>query len=796
MSDLKWQDRGKKTAPYVWTAKDEAFEHGRETAGVSDPRVTPYRIKPGKLSGAGQYTAGQVVTVPLDMIPQIGEPWTINRFYPAGEFDWEKLEGDEAEKTKDCKTIGELCQKLFSINPRKYVELYYNFEKLDKEARHNVAAMLFEYWDNAQLRYDVTKQGFDWEVMSRDRLGAPSIPAVKGESRLLYVMVRKPSPEKRAVAPGAQTLVASPDIFKLLDLHVGELNQKVARAQALLDQSEQYMRDRARLAQRVTALRVLLQTSASAKTEQPAKATALVDHARAVEQKIDKPSRTAALSELFAMDKGPHAPSLVKVIRKELGLVDDIAAALKGTRDEIAGMLFDDDTLFAKHVEAFATWAKERKQEQSQPVQVAYSKLAHAMAGALDILNETDMGDAHHAKVERLIESFPDNPLTGATKSLRSAAEKIAAFLGKERADTVWPYAKAAMSNAANMVGNLAGPPSLYIAVVQVKAWRELRSLIADKQLKSDAATKSYLDRTIALLDKGAKMPPELKAKFSGALKARDIKALDRIKREVLDEFSGTYQSTKGWKVGGLLLQVISVVIACGEVYSKKKAGEEVGPIEVISILSPGASVVVGVGDLLNDIFTAEARFLQPLGMGVGLVTSFVGVLTCGYAAAEAARQGDKLGVIASGAGVAGNFLLYTACVAWFVGAPVPGLNVAASVLLAAASVLTAYHDESEKQKTATSRVARSLVDQIRLNPFYSLFAKAESGEAEQVSKTSVDWLLSAIEDACKEGWLKLPPNNNFVLNALYEAGFDRETITTVVDPSGAPFSPGVKMSG
>lgn len=787
MSDLKWQDRGKKTAPYVWTAKDEAFEHGRETAGVSDPRVTPYRIKPGKLSGAGQYTAGQVVTVPLDMIPQIGEPWTINRFYPAGEFDWEKLEGDEAEKTKDCKTIGELCQKLFSINPRKYVELYYNFEKLDKEARHNVAAMLFEYWDNAQLRYDVTKQGFDWEVMSRDRLGAPSIPAVKGESRLLYVMVRKPSPEKRAVAPGAQTLVASPDIFKLLDLHVGELNQKVARAQALLDQSEQYMRARTKLAHQVTALRVLLQVSASAKREQAQKAVALVDHARSVEQKIDKPSREAKLSELFAMDKGPHAPSLVKVIRRELGIVDDIAAELKSCRDEICRMLFDDNTLFATHAEAFGVWVRDRKQEQAQPTQVMYSKLAFSLAAALDVLNEADMEERYHEKAEKVIKSTPEQPFTDPRKAGPCLFDKVMSFLGRCADTFVWKFAKAEVTTLANMWGNLAGPPSISIALIQSNRWNQFRTqvLTAGEGAQAEAAMNKFIDETLKYLDDhGTKMSDKTRDAFRDAMKRRDPNALEKIKQPLLDEFSGAYQSSRGAKLGGLMMQVVVMAMAFVEYYNKK----DKTAFDHISFWVPAVGTFIGGADAVITLFRAAEKLprlfaaLQPLGMAVGLVTGLIGILSSFEIMNEAKKYNDTSGALIGLISATGNAFFVIACGAWFAKIPIPQVQAVGLGLMTVGGVAIVLHEELERQKTAVSKVAVSLVNEIQLNPFYSAFANAEG--------SGVSASLSAIEAASKEGYLHLAPNNTFVLQALEEAGFDRKTILAVVEPSGAPLSP------
>jgi hypothetical protein len=807
-----WQTKGKTVAPYVWTANDYAIEHGDTSSGATSPRVTPYRIKPGALTGASQLTAGQPININLNLVPQIGEAWTITRFFPEpnDRFDWEELTGDDLVKTADCKTIGDLCQKLFLLNPLKYVDVHYNFAKMTPSAKHAFASMLFEFWGNAQFRYDVSKEGFDWSVFKEEQLGAPGVAAVQGDKRLRWVLVQKPLDVARAVAPGGtpQTISAPPDVFRPLELHVAEILTSVNRATSLFEQSAVYMQERTKLAARATALRVLLQTSASAKTVNGSVAADLAGKARTVEDAINKPMQEAKLSEV--MGKTPGAPTLAlqAVIRKELGFVDDIAAAVKAHRDSLSSKLFDDGTLFAQHIENWGVWVNDHKQQSSPVVVELYTKLCFAVARAMDILNETDVESKYHDKIVAILAAVPEAAFSDLRKAGPSAAHKLTAFIGNAKPGDLWSWlgnaagvagraaGSVVLPNLPNIAGNLAGPPSVLVALRQSKAWREFRAQISDMSPGFELRMQNFVKDTVAELERGTPMKVKTKEAFVKAMNAHDQKALNEIRGDILDEFSGTYQASPSWKLGGLLLQLCALGVAWADYRSKVAKGEASWQDKVSFGLSAS---MVGIGAIDTFIagfklekmavFSTVSRALQPLGMALGLVTAMWGFIMAVRDTEVAAQKGNALGVAAGVAGIAGNTAMLIACALWFAKTPVPEISLAAMGLLGVAGVLAFIDAERERSKTVVSRVALQLVQNMQLNPFYDTLVKSDPN-------SGISAALTAIEQSCTEGHRPPPPNNDFVLKALRDAGFDPDTILAMVDQSGAPLIPGVPAAG
>lgn len=798
-----WSKRGKSSVPYVWTAKDDEYEHGAKPDGVTDPRVTTYRIKPGALPGAVDFKPGKEVAINLDDVPRMGEPWTINRFFPADEFDWEELTGDALTGTASCQTIGELCQKLFAINPRKYPDHYYNFEKAAPKAKHDVAAMLFEYWDNTAFRYAVTKDGFDWSVLSEKKQGAAGIAAAKGELRLRWVLVKRPTPIVRAVAPGqtVQNILAPPAVFGPLALHAREIEQATARARALLEQSGVYVKERTRLAHQTTALRVLVQTAASARVGDSTKAIALAGKAREVEQAIAEKARTAKLPELLGAQQGAPSPALAAVIRRELGYVDDIAAALTSCRDGLCGKLLDDGTSFARHIEDWLTWVIDKKQQLAQPVQAIYTRLAQAVAGAFGIFEELDVSDTYAAKITATLEATPAGAFTDPRQAGPTAMHKLGAVLGRDRPADIWPWlrigsqgvlntvVRGVVPSLPNLVGNLAGVPSLQVALMQFSKWREFQTKLsaAKHGWMSSAQMTEYIDGIMSYLDKhGSKVPPATKDAFRSAMNRPSQEDLAKVKREILDEYSGTFQASNGAKVGALLLQILAITIALNELTTK----ENVRLYDYGGFFTQLGQGVVGAADVAISVKNTARwplaidipRLLPKFGMALGYVGAVFGMIAAGESFRDASSKSNRIGQGIAVASFAGNLATLAACSAWIAAVPVPGLNIAGIVLTFASTAAGIALEEHEKAKSRASKIAVSLVHQIRNSPFYASFSSDEG----------VRTALADLASAAEAGDIQKPPNNDFVRRALADAGFDLATIEEVVDHSNAPLFPGL----
>jgi hypothetical protein len=620
--------------------------------------------------------------------------------------------------------------------------------------------------------------------------------------------MKKPTPIVRAVAPGdgAQSILAPPAVFEPLAHHAREIEQATARARALLDQSAVYVTERTRLAHQTTALRVLLQTAASAPAFNPAPAVALATKARGVEQAITEKARTATLPELLGAQQGAPSAALAAVMRRELGYVQDIHAALSSCRDGLCGKLLDDGTSFARHVEDWLTWVMDKKQQQAQPVQAIYTRLAHAVAGAFGIFEELDVSDAYASKITALLDAVPAGAFTDPRQAGASAMHKLGAVLGRERAASVWPWlgnagltalgviARGVIPAASSTVGNLAGPPSLTVAWIQLTKWREFQRLIQTIHTDVDyeAKMQTFVDETIAYLDaKGSKMPKEVKKKLRAAMNSHDPAELAKIKRDVLDEFSGTFQASNHQKVGALVLQLLSLAVAWADYYGKKKKGDATMLDFVADILQSGQATVGAVDVYLSvrDLGATEgsfgfkvARYLPKIGMVLGLASALVGLISSVKSGTDARQQGDKLGMAVASATGVGNLFLFIACSAWLASTPLPGVNVAGLVLVIGGSFVGIVVEEHEKGKTRASKITASLVHQIRTNPFYESFAADKDLRAALTE-------LAAAGDA---GDVQKPPNNDFVRRALADAGFDLATIDEVVDHATAPLFPGL----
>ena len=382
-----------------------------------------------------------------------------------------------------------------------------------------------------------------------------------------------------------------------------------------------------------------------------------------------------------------------------------------------------------------------------------------------------------------------------------TAMHKLGAVLGRDRPADIWPWlrigsqgvlntvVRGVVPSLPNLVGNLAGVPSLQVALMQFSKWREFQTKLsaAKHGWMSSAQMTEYIDGIMSYLDKhGSKVPPATKDAFRSAMNRPSQEDLAKVKREILDEYSGTFQASNGAKVGALLLQILAITIALNELTTK----ENVRLYDYGGFFTQLGQGVVGAADVAISVKNTARwplaidipRLLPKFGMALGYVGAVFGMIAAGESFRDASSKSNRIGQGIAVASFAGNLATLAACSAWIAAVPVPGLNIAGIVLTFASTAAGIALEEHEKAKSRASKIAVSLVHQIRNSPFYASFSSDEG----------VRTALADLASAAEAGDIQKPPNNDFVRRALADAGFDLATIEEVVDHSNAPLFPGL----
>jgi hypothetical protein len=249
----------KDVVQYTWTARDHLIaqtwpKHLVEGAKSEDRYVTPYRILPSSLPDCKKWKPGDSVPIPLD---KSNERWAVNLFFVDG-CEWVEIPAT----VTGYKTIADLCAKLHAHNPNRFPALYYNWAKKTAKAKSDAAQLLFDYWKNSTYRHAAIQSGFNYGDPRY-----PDKPTEQSGQKLRWVLAKKPVPVKASVAPGRQTVQMEDAHLDALSADVGDMRRKSARIMELLRLSETMMRGRLTLAQRFTALHMLVDVCANSHAE-------------------------------------------------------------------------------------------------------------------------------------------------------------------------------------------------------------------------------------------------------------------------------------------------------------------------------------------------------------------------------------------------------------------------------------------------------------------------------------------------------------------------------------------------
>ncbi len=743
----------KDVVQYTWTALDQLItqawpKHLVEGARGEDRYVTPYRILPSSLPDGKKWKAGDWVPIPLD---KSNERWAVNLFFVDG-CEWIEIPA----AVTGYKTIGDLCAKLYAHNPNRFPAVYYDWSKKTAKAKFDAAQLLFDYWKNSAYRHAAIQSGFSY--------GDPRYPEQRteqGGQKLRWVLAKKPVPVKAPVAPGSQTVQMEDPQLDALSADIGEMRRKAGRITELLRISETIMRGRLTLAQRFTALHTLVDVCANAHQEANPDAIAVAKTTRALEKKVLDSLRNKPIAEMLGQSNA--SPELALALRKSFGYSNDIAAEIRKLGLELVEKLTTD----ADFAGRCGTWAKLALQKGlvgTPSFHVQYDKLVVALVEVLAALQEVHTPDDFADKLLTIIERVPTAPITD-DKAIEKIGERTAL-------DVIMALVGPTIPVITTSIGNTPGPPSLYIAVVQLRATKSIADAVSAGSGAPAACTKlrDELIRQLRIaLGKNTDLADELEA----AIKKNDQEALLGMRSKVLDEIAEPRQSSGLWKGGIVLLQVVAFAMALAAAQGK----ERVEFADVLGLVGSGVTIIVPMIDLGYVALekTAPAA-LAKLSMGLGAFSAFLGLILGLMQFADGSTNHDELAMFVGATSMLGNFCLMVSSCAWY-GTTIPGLNVAGLVLLATSATVSLAAIAIDQTTPKTRKMAKAILANIKSHAMYELLR----GEPE-FSK-----LMTTLETKIDDVFLPQPQHNMFVVDRLLAVGFSQMEIGVIVEDTGAP---------
>jgi hypothetical protein len=792
------------TAKYRWTPKDfQDFAAGRTP-------LTPYGIQRRDLIGKAPQP-GQLVDVPLG---QYAAQSTVSRFDVGDGMAWEPL----PEPMPNAKTLADLLKALRATNNPKYAARYYDVDAMSPADRRHLARLLFDHWDNTNYRYGLITGGeFNWVYLD-DQHDSLSLLKVQGKdfqdpdtkssvsAMLRVIPVARAGASSSKVAPGgAPQAVTVPDpALALLDQDIRELVNLARQIATYMEKSREGIVQRAQLARSFTALRTMLGVCVAG-SNSSANTQSMWQTATQIEQQASE-----SLTKIKAQETLDHSTGVTYLdaaLRQHFGLVEDMAEAIKVRSESICTKLTEDSG-FAGRCATFMRTAFEKKLVGTVPLTSKMGKLIEAVVEALAMVQDAGPPDAFRVKLGEILNRASDAPaLKASDVKKETALDAILSVLGTVQAQSAFLQ----VANAT--VGNLAGPPSLWIAVVQTYGWFELRWRVRQAKAWGSQRLKDLLEDVLKKMERGIAPTKAVRAQLRDCVTRGDQAGLLKIKRDVLDEWTGQRQASAGWKVGMVGIQVLALLAALA---SAKEDNGEVFIADVVNIVGQVMSMGVGIADAsltllqtgtgkalvqhavmklptlkvvqaLIDCETSVQR-LALVGMRVGMFAAFLGIIAGCLQYKDAKRQGDAIGQVSAALSIGGNVLIVIACGAWLAKVPMPYVQGLGLALVIAGTVIPIARMAYNAMTPGPNRIAEAILQTIRDNPFHDVLWAKNEGNYQDRFKALVagcHYELTKPETA-----LPLARNNMFVIQQLRDGGFLDEHITLICEKVGAPLTP------
>jgi outer membrane murein-binding lipoprotein Lpp len=759
---------------YVWTAQDALIAQGNTAGSVQGPYVTPFGIPPNQVPGCKDFAAGSEVEIDLDKA-MAGEVWRSRRFHVdlALSYRW-----DDFEVPSSVTTLGELCKHLVATDPFQFPKSIYGEDKVKRPGPDNPAQMLFDYWENTKYRYAVVKSGFDWTTYS----GSPGdLPVAKDGVKLAKVLVKNAIVKVVAVAPGpSKKGIDEPALD--VDEYATRISALASNVRNLLETSARVMKERFQIIYRLQAIRAIGAASLTNPTD-----GALSAGAQIVATCDKLLPKFHALLVAQPIRTGSTEQRLLEVFSEKKEFTNDLVADLAAARHKLRNLLLESETQRA----ALEKWAKSIQPgfvEARPDVTALVDKVTAAMAEGHLALGECGPQGADDDTLLAILDAMPEKHALGPDDVKGdSPTAVLASLVGK------------GVSIGQTAVGNLAGPPSLSIAMTQVYAtWKFAK--LAKESLAVLAAVPAGTSVTIEtvtwmkLADRLTDQLPkgQVRDDVHLALLSEDRKALIALKDKFGAEMAGSKQQTVPWKGAMVILSLITSILAINDAAASNKKSFPMFAIDFTSMTAGGVQVALGTYEAYMTSAGRLADVAEALGKAgnvVGAVTSVIGLVqgVAGYA--EAYEKADGFGLVINSLGIAGSLgMAVVAGVAAFSGPAMPVVAAVslACLLLSGAVSLAQVVESLEPGALKTNTLCYGLVRAIR---------KDTLGQFLEQSDAAILYGMEDLEKAAKSGRVPYANNTLFTVLALAKAGLSEDMIKDVVNSSALAntyFGPGL----
>ncbi|WP_437731959.1 hypothetical protein [Sorangium sp. So ce1335] len=773
---------------YIWTAEDERIARGG-APDVQGAYVTPYGIPAAGIPRCATFTAGTEVEVDLERSGW-GEPWRARRFHSGKAFyEWHK----PAEIPGSVGTLAELCKYLRERDPSAYPETLYGEKKLADPGPENPAKMLFDYWENSRYRYTTVKEGFDWKTYA----SRPGSLAVRKDGVAIEYVLRKLTPLPKAVAaPGAQKrLIDEPALA--VEQYILEVADATANIRRLLDVANDAMLARCQIIYKLQALRAIAEASANApQGGMPSQGAEIV---RIIDTILPKVHQVLIAMPIRA---GAAEQALAEILNSRRRFTVDAVADIRAEERRLRELLLGSSA----HARMLKTWAAS--------VHGGWLQGHPAIVQLVDLLTVT-VAEGHLALGECAAQEHDDVLKQLLDNMPARHAETPDSIGGDSPTEVLLSLVGKGTSITLTVVGNLAGPPSLSIAILQVYALRQFPKIVQESfsalsKVRVDLTQLASwrgphrdlldLERGVTALNRkmseltgyvvGHVPDGEFKQKLSVALIDENPETLAGLRSKYGAEMSGAAQSTVAWKSSMVLFNLLGTALAIREAQA---AGDRHALLVLADTTSQGvggASVVLGTYEtFLTAIGRLEpvSEALLQVGNVLGGVSGVAGAISGGFAYAKALREQDWYGATSAmfGAVGSGGMALFAALALYGVTMPVLSAVSLACLLASGAVSFVQVVESGDGKMSNTNRICHGILSSIRADVL-GKYMESRNGmilvEMEELGRLT------------KEGLLPNAKNDYWIVLALEKAGLSKEHIQQVVNSSAlatTPFGPG-----
>lgn len=780
---------------YVWTELDAVNAAAGYEKPTAEQTVSPYGVPAKALPGAGKnYKAGEKINLDLSLRNQ-GFPWKLDwRFPKDGTLEWI----DVPAEVTGFKTVSELCAALLKHNKTQFPAKFYDLNGEGKAAKIGASGwdtapnMIFDYWENSKWRYEqsIRKGKFSWA----DDKGKVEIPA----GTKIKVLGKKPVKVTVPAGPGLLVTKDTDKLFKELKDDLLEIIQLTTRINELFVKCEEVMKERTKLVHGINALKATFWACSTDSTDFGSRSAANnYGKASQCAKKAKKMAKEIPMKEVFEPFKGGSVHSLPagleEQMRQMMGQSDDMAAEIKNQAWKLKNKLTF-DMFFAGRCGQFAKLRLEKKLQDDAVWKQMHDLIVSVLAAAFTALAEADSSDNLGEELFNLHATMPQKPAATAaelSQSMSNPAEIVLSMVGNASVDVEKAWKGQASVTKDNLipttlvfVGNLAGPPSLSIAIIQAAASSSLPKAAAATSAAAGSGKMSELgEKVLASLDRhfnDTKEAKELAANIRKAFKANDQDALFDLKKGYGEKIAGTNQVSLKWKGGIAILQILSAVMAIRSCLDEKKE------VKFMDYVGAGvASVQAGLAtvELICTALgawrdgTAVHTAISGAGLWVGRLSAVLGIIMGVIALDEAASKGDNVGIFVACTQIFGNFFLLMGLLT----TAVPGLQLVGLAILAVGVVVQLYQALTADPgftPTNTNRVAAQVYGFITSNKFYDVFCAHDAD-----FKTA----MKELSKAASGEYLPYARNTIGVHEQLKRHGFGPEEIKLLVNTSDVP---------